>query len=193
MSKMDKAALHIGHAFGYLTDDEIALLQRVAASLPKGAVVVNIGAGVGTSALAVIEERNNLAKTFYTIDNREHHHFGGLQNERNAFKVAEMTQLLPQQIKGDSKQIGKEWKGASVDFLIIDGDHTYDGCHGDMKAWEPHLKEGALVAIHDYSDAYKFHTPEVFPAVNDRMKQTKKYKRIELVYTMLLLKYGENK
>jgi predicted O-methyltransferase YrrM len=36
-----------------------------------------------------------------------------------------------------------------VDFVFIDGDHTYDGLRGDWQAWSPLLATGGLVALHD--------------------------------------------
>ena len=185
----ESKAEKIARAYGYLRKDEVHLLNRVVRSLKKGAVVINIGAGTGTTAISVLEERPDLAKTFYTIDNREDSNpYGGLLNEREVFKSVDMTHLLPNQILGDSKQVGKEWKGPKIDFLIIDAGHYYDDCYGDMTAWEPHLKNGALIAINDYgTERWRW----VKLAVDDRMKQTGKYKRIELVFTTLLLEYRE--
>ncbi|MDD2734680.1 MAG: class I SAM-dependent methyltransferase [Desulfuromonadaceae bacterium] len=37
-----------------------------------------------------------------------------------------------------------------VDFLFIDGDHSYDGVCDDIKAWFPRLSSGAVVAFHDF-------------------------------------------
>lgn len=36
-----------------------------------------------------------------------------------------------------------------VDFLFIDGDHSYEGLKGDWEAWRSHLLPGAIVALHD--------------------------------------------
>jgi len=37
-----------------------------------------------------------------------------------------------------------------VDFLFVDGDHSYDGVSTDLRAWLPKLAPGALLAMHDY-------------------------------------------
>lgn len=39
--------------------------------------------------------------------------------------------------------------GRSVDFLMIDGDHTYEGVRADYEMYSPFLAEGGLVAFHD--------------------------------------------
>lgn len=36
-----------------------------------------------------------------------------------------------------------------VDFIFIDGDHSYDGLRGDWEAWAPRIKIGGVVALHD--------------------------------------------
>jgi hypothetical protein len=36
-----------------------------------------------------------------------------------------------------------------VDFLFIDGDHSYEGIKGDWEAWSDNIKSGGIVALHD--------------------------------------------
>ena len=36
-----------------------------------------------------------------------------------------------------------------VDFLFIDGDHSYEGIKGDWEGWTDHLTSGCIVALHD--------------------------------------------
>jgi hypothetical protein len=51
--------------------------------------------------------------------------------------------------KGDSKVLGKELQ-EKIDFLIIDGDHSYEGIKGDILTFTPKLNDKAIVAFHDY-------------------------------------------
>lgn len=39
--------------------------------------------------------------------------------------------------------------GTLVDFIFIDGDHSYDGLRGDWEAWTGLVTGGGLVALHD--------------------------------------------
>lgn len=41
---------------------------------------------------------------------------------------------------------------ASLDFVFIDADHSYEGCQRDIEAWLPKLKCGALLSGHDYDN-----------------------------------------
>jgi hypothetical protein len=36
-----------------------------------------------------------------------------------------------------------------VDFLFVDGDHSYEGLAGDWGAWKGQVREGGVVALHD--------------------------------------------
>ena len=66
------------------------------------------------------------------------------------------------QVIGDSSVIvsGFNWK---IDFLFIDGDHSYDGVQKDIKNWLSFLKSQSYVIFHDYSVRF----PEVVRAIND--------------------------
>ena len=168
-------ALKQSEAFGYLKINEVLLLQKYAEDMPKNGVCVNIGAGFGTSSLSVLEVRSDLRDTFYTIDIRnDDNPFGGLLNERNAFKKSDMEH--PNQIHGDSKAVADIWKHRKIDLLIIDGDHTEEGCRGDILKWEKHLKEGAIVFVHDYQSR---HWAEVTRVVNEEMFDSPKYTYLE--------------
>ena len=36
-----------------------------------------------------------------------------------------------------------------VDFIFIDGDHSWEGLKGDWESWSPHIAIGGIVALHD--------------------------------------------
>jgi hypothetical protein len=39
-----------------------------------------------------------------------------------------------------------------LDFVFIDADHSYEGCHSDIKAWAPKIRSGGLLCGHDYDN-----------------------------------------
>lgn len=47
--------------------------------------------------------------------------------------------------------------GELLDFLFIDGDHTYDGVRADFEMYAPLVRKGGLVAVHDIAK----HPPQV--------------------------------
>jgi len=36
-----------------------------------------------------------------------------------------------------------------IDFLFVDGDHSYDGLRTDWECWSPHLAPGGIACLHD--------------------------------------------
>jgi len=136
-------------AFHYLYRDELPALQELARSLPPGALIVNIGAGAGTSGVTFMEAREDLR--LVTIDiTKESSPFGCLVGEEEELKKRGLWGDRNSQIHGDSKVVGREWDREKVDMVFVDGDHSYEGCRGDVEAWLPHVKPGGIIAIHDF-------------------------------------------
>jgi predicted O-methyltransferase YrrM len=73
---------------------------------------------------------------------------------------------LPQQelhlVRADShavttvEQVRQILQGRRLDFLFIDGDHTYEGVKRDFELYSPLVRPGGLIAFHDIAE----HPPE---------------------------------
>lgn len=144
-------------AFGYLTEAELAALKQLAQMLPDNPVVVNVGAGAGTSGLAFMESRPDLH--LITIDIQySDSPFGCLIAERRVLQNAGYGLNRYYQVQGDSVTIGQRWQEwhpvdggkKPVDLCFIDADHSYRGAKGDILAWLPNVKSGGIMAVHDY-------------------------------------------
>ena len=162
---MTRSSYELSDWLEYLSHKEIDALKELATLLPKDCIVVNIGAGCGTSALALLESRPDL--TLYTIDIRdESSPLGCLEGELIAIKDSGVDyEGRYFQICGDSKKVGKSW-GKEVDMVFVDGDHSYDGCKGDIEAWLPWTE--SIMVFHDYKKTEKPH-PGVDEAVMELM------------------------
>jgi predicted O-methyltransferase YrrM len=55
-----------------------------------------------------------------------------------------------------SEEAAKQFPDESIDFVFIDGDHSYEGCAKDIDLWYPKLKEGGLLSGHDYRDGRNY-------------------------------------
>jgi len=135
---------------------EVQALKEAVKNLGlESPVIVNIGAGFGTSALAMREACPSAE--ICSIDFRSETPFGGLQNEINAFRRASLP--APVQILGSSQDQStvEKWKSLAsshrIDLLFIDGDHSLEGVKRDIEHWVPHVREGGLVLFHDYESA----------------------------------------
>jgi len=49
-----------------------------------------------------------------------------------------------------SVDAAKNYEDGSLDFVFIDGDHSREACREDIIAWTPKVKDGGILAGHDY-------------------------------------------
>jgi len=159
MSELLKAtrAEHLARSFGYLTVNEVGLLAKYAQLAPENATVVNIGAGVGTTAMAVADVRPDLLPTLYTIDNTLMATGHGLVNEQNAF-LEHGFPAYPVQILADAHEARvKHWAdNKPIDLLLVDDGHLEHEITRDITDWVPLVKKGGIILFHDYGkDVWK--------------------------------------
>jgi predicted O-methyltransferase YrrM len=74
--------------------------------------------------------------------------------------------------------VEKILEGRKLDFLFIDGDHTYEGVKKDFEMYSPFVREGGLIAFHDIVE----HPPETGCEVSRFWNEIKaEYKYVEIV------------
>jgi len=153
-------AEQLSEAFGYLTLGEVRTLRDLADGLNDYPLIVNIGAGSGTSTMAMLEA-DNMPRVITVDICEEVNPLGGIGNVLDAIeRLAPELYGSHTYIVGDSSTIGKEWNTRlksiglmtieKIDMIFIDGDHTYEGCKADIEAWLPHVRNGGIVAFDDY-------------------------------------------
>jgi hypothetical protein len=52
-------------------------------------------------------------------------------------------------LTGEEAANHEDVRVAPIDFLFIDGDHSYDGIRADWQAWSGRIDFGGVVALHD--------------------------------------------
>ena len=129
----------------------------------KDSHFVEIGAWKGKSTCFMATEIKNSQKSiaFDTIDTWEGSNSDeGLQKQASEFDIHDEFLIsmknagieeFVNDIVMDSVQASELYKDESLDFVFIDGDHTYDAVIGDIKAWYPKVKNGGIIAGHDYN------------------------------------------
>lgn len=166
----EEYTVHDGiESLAYITHKEADMLQALARALPSNPIIVNIGAGNGTSTLAFMQSRADAQ--VYSIDiTYESHPYGCLVGERAHLALAGLGDSPRyHQIHDDSKEAGRRWfqeQRVLVDMVFVDGDHSYEGAKGDIEIWRELIKPGGIMAIHDFEKIEKvWHT--VDKAVRD--------------------------
>lgn len=158
-------SLRIASRFGYLTANEVVAIGRYAFlaceswhddQLGGRPVIVNIGAGSGTSGLAIYEGAASQTIRI-TIDISAGRPEGGIQNERNAFSNFQAPLGdYPTQIIADSPTVAFLFSDLVVDMLFVDGGHMEDEIKADLDAWCPKVRK--YILLHDYGS-------DVWPSV----------------------------
>lgn len=128
------------------TEAEDMLLRKYAA---KSQVIVEIGVFEGASA----ESMRKVAPPDAILHLIDPYPAGRLPGFSSAKSVAhkrlsKVKNASVQWIQDFSYNVAKKWN-SEIDFLFIDGDHTYEGCRTDWDDWHSFIKVGGCVAFHD--------------------------------------------
>lgn len=83
----------------------------------------------------------------------------------------------------------REWLGTEkLDFLFIDGDHSYDGVSSDYRMYSPHVRHGGIIALHDIVPDYKTRYGTItqsdvgeVPQFWTELKRTSGFRFVELI------------
>ena len=83
----------------------------------------------------------------------------------NFYKKLPNAELL----RMTGNEAAEQFEDNSIDFVYIDGAHTYEFVNGDIKAWYPKIKSGGIISGHDYTEGnpQKGHKYGVIEAVDE--------------------------
>ncbi len=133
----------------YTTANELFRLMELARGLKEKSIAVEIGSYIGASSLMIarglpknsrlvcIDTWQNDAMTEGNWDSFE-------VFKKNTSKVSH--KIDPWRMT--SVEAGKVFN-EEIDFVFIDGDHSYEGVKQDVEIWFPRLKSGGIIAMHD--------------------------------------------
>lgn len=145
---------------GWLAPEEVEFLYKQAKKLENKGVIVEIGSykGKSTICLAGGSEAGKSIKVYAVdpyITDLEHKRFNesksSFENFKKNIKNAGLEYLIEPIVK-KSKDAVKNWN-KPIEFLWIDGDHSYAGAKEDFILWEPFVIDGGIIAFHDCDDA----------------------------------------
>lgn len=150
-------ALKVAARHGMMSADEVYAYKKAIELLPADPVVVNLGAGEGTSSMCVLEARPEAY--IFSVDlhlrRREQLHIqeAGLPPNR-CFRIL-----------SESWKVGWHFP-YKIDLLFVDAAHYKEAVEKDIAAWTPHVKEDGIIAFHDYNHP---NVPELTVVVAEKM------------------------
>jgi predicted O-methyltransferase YrrM len=159
---------------GQVRSEILALGKRVQQLAPR--VVVEIGTATG-GTLFIWCALARPDATIVSIDLPGGIHGGGYPYWKTFLyrKFAMATQKL-HLLRGNSHdpamldQLKSRLHDEPVDFLFIDGDHTYAGVKQDFEIYSPLVRKGGLIAFHDICE----HPPQLDCHVDEFWREVKK-------------------
>jgi predicted O-methyltransferase YrrM len=128
------------------SEAEELMLQRHARGRKS---LVEIGVAEGASAFA-LRRVADVSAVLYLVDPYLPGRIPGLNltklcAQRN---VNGCTNATVRFLEDFSHNASKTWRTA-IDFLFIDGDHSYEACMRDWQEWSPFVEASGIVAFHD--------------------------------------------
>lgn len=166
---------------GQLSIRDAAFLYKCAKEVPENGICVEIGAFKGRSSCFIAAGLKKSAK-LYSVDTFQSTAMGKMGEGETLNDFIKNTSFLRKNViplVGMSEEIAKNWS-EEIDFLWIDGDHSYEGVKKDIEGWVKFLKSGRKVAFHDYPNA-----EGVRKAIDDVLRKNWKIKRegiIDLIW-----------
>lgn len=130
-----------------------SLLEIINKESPK--IILEIGTASGGTIFLFIQIASNNTE-FISID-MPFGKFGGgyLRSHIPLFKLFVNNKQNLHLIRGDSQnqetlnKLSEILQHKKIDFLFIDGDHTYEGVKSDFNLYKNFVKPGGIIAFHD--------------------------------------------
>lgn len=152
------------------------IYSQAVAEAKDGAVLVEVGAYLGKSTSFLLVEAINSGKrlNIFVVDTWK----GNLSEPDHMQEMAQLggdsyNQFIKNMTDGgvieaftpmrmESVVAAQQFANQTVDFVFIDADHRYEFVKADIEAWSPKVKNGGVIAGHDYEPQF----PGVVQAVN---------------------------
>lgn len=135
-----------------IREEWYAFLTRIEAIEPS--VLVEIGTAHGGSLYTFCRYFEQV-DTIISIDLPDGPHGGGYPKEKEKFFQFFSGDCNLFCIRGDShdasikEDVENILHGREIDFLFIDGDHTYEGVKQDFKMYSPLVRKGGIIGFDD--------------------------------------------
>jgi len=163
---------HSNRIPGWLTDSEACQLYTLARDIlpERTPIAVELGSWQGKSSVMIAgglagkrDARLYCVDPFGTDENPEYQqrYYSPLLSAMDRTLEQAFSDHMRQSglssiaeaVRGYSFEIVQTWT-IPIDFLFIDANHEYESVNRDFEQWEPFLKIGGIVALHDVSASW---------------------------------------
>lgn len=143
------------HIFTHLTRSEKIVLHQLARKDRKAKNFVEIGSYLGASACIIASAIKKRPSAFlYCIDTWQNQAMSEGKRETFSLFLNNISSFKKQifTLKGFSNQQVDYFAehNIKIDFLFIDGDHTYNAVREDFLLYRKYLHPEATIILHDY-------------------------------------------
>lgn len=149
-------------------------LKTVKAQLGTIAVAVEVGVWRGEYSARIVEHLQ--PQKFYGVD--PYVQYNDFPDPDDFANQSALDQLHDRTIqlyhrlgatllRTTSVDAAGQFEDGSLDFVYLDGDHTYAGVSADIAAWWPKVKPGGILSGHDYCNVNPSKNFGVIPAVDE--------------------------
>lgn len=121
----------------------------------RGALSCRLLAADPTIVLYMVDPWRSIRTPEYLATDDKHHEM--TQEEQDAALQTTLQRVLPygkraRIMRMTSLEAAPNFMDGTIDFVFIDGDHSYAAVKADIAAWWPKLVSGGLLSGHDYRD-----------------------------------------
>lgn len=178
--------LRLIKAYSQTNKEELASLEKYSFGKKRA---LEIGSFMGISAVKIAKSMYKSGKLYCidpweAINNKENPCKSIFDREMKINRVEEKVDCL----LGYSTDMFEKIP-CKMDFIFVDGDHSYKGLENDWKIVCQYLKVGGVVCLHDTkipkdNPSRNFGSVDFF---NNVILQSEEYKLLETVYSMNIL------
>lgn len=139
---------------------ELDFLHGISLKVGGLGELVEIGTNIGQSTIALAHaQKQNGGRPVHTVDIYEH------ADSAANFDVTDVSSHVIRIVQASSSA-ASEWT-RPIEFLWIDGDHSYQGVTTDIRAWSRFVVPGGFIAFHDCPGVDG--TIEVWQAIHEEL------------------------
>jgi len=161
----DKENKVVAHAlrfkYGGMVEPELRYLYRAC----EGKLVAELGSYIGMSSFVIANSADHLV----CIDRWEDDWSYIEPNQRKVYEALRenvpcilhefLNNIMPvtdkiSVLRADTAKAAEHFNDNSVDVLLIDADHSYEGVSKDLALWLPKLAKGGTVLMHNYESSW---------------------------------------